>query len=247
MPNKIQLINSFNLNQLRLWWAKPLLCCALGLISLWSTQSQAAEDVDDFNAIVNQLSGTQKSAAPTRAKADMLSSTVIHGGVGFANSFSSLRTAGDQRVQARFEGVQATLGIDLLSANWAAETSARSFSDYNAPTAHIKLREFDFKIINKGWVAQQLGYRLGAGLAARYMSVGETIANPERQSKPSSPATLDVDSEYTTPSSVVSAGMDYFFTSTISSGAEINYRSTLVGDTIDRVSYDLVMRLEAHF
>jgi hypothetical protein len=53
--------------------------------------------------------------------------------------------------------------------------------------------------------------------------------------------------DYTTPSSVLTAGVELLAAKSLTLGADISNRSALVGETIDRNSYDMTLRIDANF
>ncbi|MES2857513.1 MAG: hypothetical protein V4692_16705 [Bdellovibrionota bacterium] len=86
--------------------------------------------------------------------------------------------------------------------------------------------------MNKDRISRRLGYRFGAGLSARYLSVKQSG---------------QVTKEYTTPSGVATAGLDFFMSNRFSVGAELNGRSAMIGETVDKNSVDGTLRIDAHF
>jgi hypothetical protein len=221
---------------------------SLLIFTMFSTPKvEASENGDDYDTIVKDLSNSNRAPLPISPRSDVLNSTVIHSGLAYASSYSAVRTAGGQRLHAHLQGVQASLGIDLFSRTWMAEGSARSFSDYSSPEGQMSLKEFDIKLVNKGLIAPQLGYRLGAGLAARYMTVNETVSVPVDSKTPGATTATDLSTDYVTPASVIMAGLDLFLSDSISVGSEFSYRSALISQTIDHVAYDFVVKLDAHF
>jgi len=221
---------------------RPLLVL-LGLLFLLPAMGQAMatvaeienDDVQSFDEIVKELSSKPTHAqAKTRAKAanqDPLGSVLLHAGVGLANTFSTLNYAG-RRLSMNQQGVQASLGIDLLSPRWLAEASARTFNDERQSDAQVGLQEFDLKVYYRHQMARRLGLRLGGGLAARYLSVRSGT---------------EATREFTTPASIFAAGLDIDITRSMSIGAELNARSSLISDTIDRRAFDASVRFDTHF
>ena len=220
-----------------------MVALVLSLFAAVSAQAQAEnqydgeEDVVGYDTIVRDL-GREIAPAPvvTRARAprsrDPFESIWIHGGIGVATVMQDLDFGDGQHIYLGQRGVQAALGIDLFSPNWMAEGTVRNFNEQADARASILLKEFELKILFKDKFSRQLGYHLGGGLAARYMTIRHVNYG-----------TL----EYTTPSSVASLGMDLFLSDRISLGAEMSARNTLISETIDRVSYDATLRLDTHF
>jgi hypothetical protein len=193
----------------------------------------ANSDDDDgnyvgYDDILKDLggNGTSKTSWNDDAFADVM----IHGGVGMASTFGQVRTS-HETIHMNQQGVQAALGIDLFSQNWFAEATVRTFSNTSYGASTISLKEFDLKVYYKERLAPHVGFRMGAGLAARYMNV---FSRGEQQM-------------FTTPASVLAAGLDYYFSKTISVGAEMGARSALIGETGDKNSIDGTVRVDAHF
>ena len=211
---------------------------ALVAINAFHATSQAATEYDDENMIgyeqiLKELSrdnaGTIQGSAPRNQ--DPFANIMIHGGVGFVSTFGQVHLPGET-IHLNQNGVQATLGIDLFSQNWFAEGSARSFSEAAYGSSQVALREFDLKVYYRDRITKTVGYRLGAGLAARYMTIDST---------------LNGHTEFTTPASVVSGGLEIYVTRSVSLGGEMAARNAMIGDTGDRSSLDATVRMDAHF
>ena len=202
--------------------------------------SSWAQEVDDFDNIVKSLSNSTRAKAPSTTRStNPLDTSEIHAGIGIASNFSSMHTAAGHNIHSTQRGVQAALGIDLLSPDWLAEGTARSFTDQDVPDARVVLKEFDLKVLNKGAFMGMFTYRVGAGLSARYLTVNEhstDSANPG-----------ELKSDYVTPASVFTGGIEARFNKMISFGSDVSYRTALITETIDQNSFDFVVRVDAHF
>ncbi len=157
---------------------------------------------------------------------------MMHGGIGFAGFVQRVRLADGTSYTMSQQGMQASLGIDLFSPNWMAEGTARTFGEDGKERVRSSVQEFELKVYYKDKFAKQFGYRAGAGLTGRYLTIKEQGF---------------ADREYTTPTSVASLGTDLFITPSVSVGADLNARSSLIGDTIDKNSFDATLRLDTHF
>lgn len=164
------------------------------------------------------------------ASGDPFENVWIHAGVGFAQTTQNLALPNGRETYMAGRGVQAALGIDILGPNLAAEGTARTFGETEDSVSKVSLKEFDLKIIFKGRQSS-LGYRAGAGLSARYMTVR------------SGTDTYDV----TTPASVFTLGGDLFLTPSFSIGIDLSTRNAMISETFDRTSYDGAIRLDTHF
>jgi hypothetical protein len=146
--------------------------------------------------------------------------------------FGTLAFPDGGRTYMNERGAQASLGIDLLSPEWVAEGSARSFSDADYVQNGVALKEFDLRVIYRPHLSENVVARMGAGLAARYLTVDR--------------GGLGV-FQYTTPASVGSLGVDVYLNQIFSVGAEASMRSALIAESVDQFSYDAAVRLDAHF
>ncbi|MCM2282891.1 MAG: porin family protein [Bdellovibrionaceae bacterium] len=194
-------------------------------------QSEEDEDLMDYDQIVRELShGPTNRAQATSTTTNPFDSVLMHGGVGLASTFSSIPYQG-QRIQLHQQGFQAALGIDLFSEHWLAEGTARSFGNAEYNQVNVGLKEFDLKVYYRDRIGSKLGVRAGAGLSARYLTVksgkSETV--------------------YSTPASVLGLGLEYFLGRSVSLGAEVSARNTLIDETIDRSAIDGTLRVDTHF
>jgi hypothetical protein len=212
---------------------------AWGQISFADVDSSASADELNYDSIVDQLSKENSAMdATTRAKqmnrlgADPLDLVVMHGGVGFTTFVQRVHLPSGPSYTLNQRGIQAALGIDLFSPNWMAEGTARSFGEEGDSTVRSSVQEFELKVLYKDRTSKYLGFRAGGGLSGRYLTIKEQGQDEK---------------EYTTPTSVATVGGDIFFTDKFSIGADINARSALIGETIDRNSFDATLRLDTHF
>jgi hypothetical protein len=215
--------------------SKLLLFAAV--LSLLTPKALAATDLDDdemvgYEQILKELSGspTSTTRGSARIEEDPFANIMIHGGVGMVSTFGQAHVP-DGSIQYSQQGIQATLGIDLFSPNWVAECSARSFARADYQDADMSLREFDIKFLYRDVISKGIGYRMGAGVAARYMTINFMGTN----------------TEYTTPASVIGGGLDLNFTKHVSVGVDVSSRNSLVAETGDRSSVDATLRMDAHF
>lgn len=206
------------------------------------------QDMLGYDSIVNELNREVQAPTSLRSRggstvpvSDPFDNILIHGGVGFAHTMQTLdlgpnggRTYFNQR------GFQATLGIDLFSENWMAEGSARSFGESGESSTRISLKEFELKILYKNMLSQKLGFRVGGGLSARYMTIRQDSASTTEQP-------IGQTIETTTPSSVATLGLDMFLSKGFSLGLDLSTRNTMIAETLDRDSYDATFRVDTHF
>jgi hypothetical protein len=194
------------------------------------------EDADmmDYDSIVKELSsstpGGSNRSHVVAPRPDPLANVLFHGGVGLATTMSQVERQG-QRIHMDQRGFQAALGIDLFSDYWLAEGTVRSFGDRDYTNTTISLKEFDLKVYYRDRLTANVGLRIGGGLSARYLSVSSSMG----------------EFSYSTPASVAALGLEYFLGRTVSIGAELSARNSLIEETIDRSAVDATLRVDTHF
>ncbi len=224
----------------------------MGLLILVLTTSTIVQAQDDdfvsYDQIVKELSQATTSSTRSvlpKVTEDPLANVLIHGGVSFTNSYLSISPSNDSQTVTGFHsGIEATIGIDLFSRNWRAEGSVRSFGSDKIQNHEVSLKEFDLKLVYQDLWANRLYYRLGGGMAARYLKhrqlAGEEVT-------PSAAGDLNQTIEYTTPSSIFFVGLGVDIAKRFSIGAELSYRGALIDETIDKSAFDAAFRIDAHF
>jgi hypothetical protein len=221
------------------------------IITFMPIISHAAPGYDDdtndyvgFDSIVDDLQkqGAKQpaNASKTTAKKSWFSGSTpgsdpfenvwIHAGVGFAQTTENLSLPNGVGAYMSGRGVQAAVGIDILGPNLSAEGAVRTFGETEDSTTKINLKEFDLKVLFRAR-RSSLGFRAGAGLSARYMTVR------------SGPEVFDI----TTPASVIALGGDIYFTPQMSIGLDIATRNAMISETFDKTTYDGTIRLDTHF
>jgi Outer membrane protein beta-barrel domain len=215
-------------------------CLCLVFLSATAHAQDDEDEVVGYDVIVENLNRqvTASDAATSKANQqkppaeDPFETVWMHAGAGFVQNVQAISLPDGNTAYLSQKGVQASVGIDLFSPNWAAEGTVRSFNDNDDKQTQVTLKEFELKAYYKDRIARSLGLRVGGGISGRYM----TISRPGL-------STLD----YTTPSSVGTVGLDLFLTDRFSIGAEISGRSAMITETLDRGSLDGSVRLDAHF
>jgi hypothetical protein len=196
-------------------------------VSAIANQANAYEDEEvGYDTLVKELSGSSSTGY-----GDLLGDVEIHFGAGFSNSMFVVIPSGASTIYANQRSVAATLGIDLFSKHWLAEGDFINFIERQYDAYQIRLKEFDLKVVYKNRLDGSIGFRIGAGLAARYM----TISTP------------DAESTYTTPFSVISGGLETYVTKAFSLGIEVATRNTMTYETPDQSALDLAFRFDGHF
>jgi hypothetical protein len=203
--------------------------CTLGHTALsWAQEEEGLS----YDAIVNELSKSRTETPKSDPyDDDPLSQVEIHLGLAMASTTFGVAHGDGSTTQAAQRGFQVALGIDLLSPNWMAEGSMRNYFEREYEKSQIGLQEFDLKLFYKNRFDTSIGYRLGGGLAARYLNVKTKDYGEQK---------------FTTPSSVAAAGLDFYVGKTLSIGAEASARNSLTNETPDQSSVDFLLRLDAH-
>lgn len=202
--------------------------------SSWASSSWGSEDVLGYDAIVNELN--RENDRPLTGKSTTLYSSpsldtvLFHGGIGIASLMQTVTFADGSRTHLSQKGIQASFGIDLFSRRWIAEGTARTFDKSEDSNQPVSLQEFELKVIHKDQFNPSWGYRIGAGLSARYMNLH-----------------IGYDTEtFTTPSGVATLGLDFYVTNKMSFGVDINGRSAMITETPDTRSIDGTLRVDFH-
>ena len=214
-----------------------LIVSSLLTLPLFAGAAQSDYDVN-YDGIISELSKSRGSV-DADFEDDPFAKIKLHGGVGFVTSLISLSTA-DKDISGLHSGVEANFGIDLFSERWMAEGSIRSFGDTEIDGHNISLKEFDLKFTYHSRLGRALQYRLGMGLAARYLS--------HRSGKELSLASqASTETIYTTPASIFYFGVNAVLTKSITLGLEASYRDPMTSETIDNGALDTGIKLDFHF
>lgn len=210
-----------------------LLAQSLLLNSAWA-QSDQDNSFFNYESIVSELSSSKTQSNPSNY--DPFADVRIHAGVGLVSSLISLQTFDGDRFSGFQNGFEANLGIDLFSPLWMAEGAIRrySVSELDRSTSSA-LHEFNLKIIYRTPASRSLKLHFGFGLAARFLELKRKIQNQVQNE------------EHSTPSSILSIGLESPLSRELSLGVELGYRSAMVRDTIDRSAMDASLKLAAHF
>lgn len=203
---------------------------------IFSFHSQAQdESLVGYDSIVEELSSSTYSG-DSLGGADMLSNVKLHTGLGISTSYLTIAPERGSRMNAFMRGVEFNFGIDLFSENWISEVAVRTYQpeDVNE-TTQISMREFDLKLTYQSQIAQSLRSRFSGGLAARYLKFRSRDADEITKR------------QYSTPASIMAAGLQYSINKAISIGTDLSYRTALIDETVDDSSFDASVRLDAQF
>lgn len=188
---------------------------------------------EGYDEIVTKLSKyeTKDSRKNSAYRTDLRTFSRAHLGLGVAQTFYDADAiALDSRMQNQ-GGLLINIGVDVFSHQWGLEGSYANFGTSSADNAQIKLREFALKGLYKPSLNKSWYMRLGLGVSSRFLDINTTLANES----------------YKTPSGLFLIGLDSFINSFISVGADLNFKTAMITDTIDNNSIDLTFRLDTHF
>lgn len=205
----------------------------LGLVLVYAGSAKAATETEEvtYDDLVNQLQQRRKRVE--RSTADHpLDHLQIHAGVGLATSTNKLDIP-ESRGERTLHGFQISVGIDLFSPEWVSEFVLRNFGTTERGSETRSLREIDLRAFYRTPLSKQLGYRLGAGLGTRYFRFSDSRLRVSRGEE--------------TPCFVGFGGFESYLSSQVSLGVELGARTALVDRSIDRSSFDLMVRLDTFF
>ncbi len=203
-------------------------CLTIAL--LLSTKAWAAEYEEvSYDDLVNQIN--KKKNSVTRNINDPLDAQKIHAGLGLLTSANSVNTGEGGDTIKYQNGFQISLGIDLFSADWAAEAALRNFGQARSGSETRSLREFDLKFMRRAMFSSNSGFRLGAGIGTRYLKIND----------------VNVDINDTTPTALLFGGLDVYAAKNFSVGLETGLRTSMVTQTTDKGAADLTLRMDAYF
>lgn len=209
---------------------KKLFVATFSLLLTGLSPIARAEDVLDFEAIVDDLSGSSRVQVQDR---DPFAEIKIYAGFGFTTSYLSLRPEDGPSSSGILSGAEASFGIDLFSPAWQAEGALRSYnSERLDSTTTASLKEFDLKVQHTVMINPRLRLPIGVGLAARYLNVNSPAARQER---------------YTTPSSLLSTGLHVQMNKVLGMGMDFSWRNSLIEESIDRSALTAALKVDAIF
>ena len=201
--------------------------------ALTATLVQAAnpefEEVS-YDDLVNQIN--LKKSSISENSHDPLDELKIHAGFGLISSANSVSIQGKNTFKYQ-NGFQISLGIDLFSNNWAAETALRNFGQAGSGSETRTLREFDLKLTRRDFLSSSLSCRLGAGIGNRFLKIEDSSQN------------ISVNDN--TPTALFFGGFDTPLSKNLSLGIEAGLRSSMINQTADKNSGDITIRMDSYF
>lgn len=203
------------------------------LASLITTNiyAQEEEEVYSYDSIVDQLSSSNRTDQ-TDIWEDPYKDVKFHIGAGFSQSILNVKS-GSSSDAVTMGGIEIRFGINLMNPQWIAEGTLRNYNDNRSDGVKYQLREFEAKIVHTKPYAKQLFYRVGTGIAARYLQT-----NIENRA---------INKEYTTPSLILMAGSGMMLTDHISVVGDVAFKTSIVNDTVDKNTLDFTLRLDTSF
>ncbi len=174
---------------------------------------------DLLNRISNKKSYLKKESSSP------FDEVLIHFGLAYVTSFSATSIPSNS-LSNQLSGLQLSLGINLFSPHWYSEATWRNFGVHSRFSQEISLRELDFRIGFQEDLSAKWKYRLGTGLATRFMHYSDNKS---------------VNIDATTPALLINFGLFTPISDFVSLGAEVSGRSPLVSSS-DRGSWDLSLQ-----
>ncbi len=198
------------------------------MILNFATSSWALDPNDeDYDSIVHRLS--LKKSFALNDGTSILDDVIFHVGLGLTNTSYGLRLADGDRTNSK-QGFNLALGVDLFSPRWVSEIIFSNYGEQQNEDLRTELKEFDLKVVYKQPLTELWTWRVGVGLAARYLKVTQS----------------DAINDFTTPSSILLTGVEAKITNSISAVTELGVRTPLVSDTAEKTAIDLLFRIDGH-
>ncbi len=143
----------------------------------------------------------------------------------FALIQSYTKIAGDVAPDFYHSGLQISLGMDLFSEHWYSETAFRNFGASKTDNKELFLKELDFKIGHKNYIAGTVEYRLSLGVSTRTIRLSDDVGFHQESKNPALITGMGLLSAL--PNSPLLLGLEF------------NYRSLLVSNEFDKGSMGL--------
>lgn len=196
--------------------------------NVWAQEYESLEGLY-YEDIISELS-VQRT--PQIRERSLLDEVKIHLGLSFVNSLFTLNSPEGKSISTSTRGLQFGLGIDLLSEQWIAEGTIKSYGETYEEEGTISASEFDLRIAYVNPLAKMIKMRFGTGIGARYLDVqwsnGQAV-------------------EYQTPVSIFFTGADLYITERLSLGGDISARTPMTDETPDSTAIEIAFKLDGHF
>ncbi len=193
----------------------------------------ANANYESYDEIVTKLSSYESvERDPNPAyRSDIRTFSRAHIGLGIAQTFFDADAAALDSSMQNQGGLLINVGVDVLNQHWGLEGSYTNFGTQNTSGSEIKLREFAIKGLYKPSLNKTWSLRLGLGVSSRFLDINNPSTNEA----------------YKTPSGLFLFGVDSYISKFISVGADLNFKTAMIDDTIDKNSVDLAFRVDTHF
>lgn len=180
-----------------------------------------------YEDLVQRLN-SKKSRIRDHSATNPLDDNLIRAGFGIVSGLQTYHFH-NQADTRNLSGFQISLGVDLFSRHWTAETVLRNQGN----SSSMSLKETDVKILYREDLASGVGFHLGLGLTTRDLRVLQPGGSP-----------LTVNAS---PSGMGSVALFTGLNRFLSLGIELSARSALVDETPDRWGADATLRLDSAF
>lgn len=206
----------------------------LSLLLIVFVGAPAFAQYESYDEIVEKLSKytdttpIKRSSKPSFETRDF---AMVHAGLGITQTFYDADAAGLNSSMQNQGGLLINIGADVLSRKWAIEGSFANYGRTETSNSNIKLREYTLKGLYKPSITKNWSMRLGLGFSSRFLDVQNAVTNQS----------------YKTPSGLFLMGIDTYISRMISVGADLNFKTSMIDDTIDKNSVDLSFRVDTHF
>lgn len=201
-----------------------ILCLLLSLILSTNVCRASTAEYEEvgYEDLVRQISSKKKNIEDRR-QPHPFDQVMIHSGVGYVNSFTvmDIQNRESQKYQ---NGIELSLGVDLFSPNWYAETSFRNFGVTSYGPQEIILKELDLKVGFKDHLQKPFVFKIDGGLANRYLKINDSDR--------------DVAINDTTPMLLGTVGIAAELSPLISLGVNFSGKSALISRTADKSAFD---------
>lgn len=208
------------------------LILAVFVLSSTLVQATIGEEEVSYDQLVKELNERVQSQTRSSKNLSSFDQLSIHGGFGYTSSLNMV-SVGDSKRTIFEEGIQLSMGVDIFSRNWLAEGVLRNFGRSRREDYELTLREFDLRVVYRNMAQSNAGYRIINGLAARYMKYTDSSQG--------------ININQSTPSYILGMGIDIFLDKNLSLGVEFSGRTALIGESADKNSLDLSLKMDTYF
>lgn len=194
------------------------------------------EEYSNYENIVSELKADTKNIVVNEIQ-DPWEQISIYGGLGLVTSFVSVNLpATGNQINGLLKGIEGHFGIDLFTKTLRAEGAFRAYAqEAMSQRTQASLKEFELRGVFVPAPYQKNIFRLGLGVAARYLDV-------KSQSALASESYTNA-----TPTALVMMGLERKVSRNVFVGPDLTYHSSLVDDSIEKYSWNLALKMNASF